>query len=231
MSALDWLVTPQQRLLGVVRGAVYHDDDARLSQLRERLAWYPDELWRWAIACQWKRVAQEEAFVGRASEVGDELGSRIVSSRIVRELMRLWFLLNREYWPYTKWLATAFGRLDGAGALASTLARVLDARDYPRREAALVDAYELVGRRHNSAGISDTVDPSVRRFHGREYLVVMAERFVDALLATIADPWLEELPLIGTVDQFVDSTDVLQDPRATERMRALYTARPEPSEG
>ena len=26
MTLVDWLVTPQQRLLGIVRGAVYHDD-------------------------------------------------------------------------------------------------------------------------------------------------------------------------------------------------------------
>ena len=95
MSLLDWLVTPQQKLLGVVRGAVFHDDGAELALTPRQLIWYPDELGRWIVACQWKRIEQEESFVGRAAEVGDELGSRIVASRMVRELMRRWFLLHR----------------------------------------------------------------------------------------------------------------------------------------
>lgn len=81
MTALDWLLIPQQLLLGVVGGAVYHDGLEELEPLRRDLAWYPDDVWRWLVACQWKRVENEEAFVGRAAEVGDELGSRIVADR------------------------------------------------------------------------------------------------------------------------------------------------------
>ena len=64
------------------------------------------------LAAQWTWVAQEEAFVGRAVEVGDELGSRVMAARVVRELMRLCFLLERAYAPYSKWLGSAFARLD-----------------------------------------------------------------------------------------------------------------------
>lgn len=41
LTMLDWLLTPQQRLLGVVGGAVYADDDKLLAGLRSALAWYP----------------------------------------------------------------------------------------------------------------------------------------------------------------------------------------------
>src|SRR4051794_18503207 len=106
----DWLVTPQQQLLGVVAGRVYADD-GRLAPVRAALAWYPDQIWRWMLACQWSRIAQEEAFVQRTHEVGDELGSRVVTGRLVRDLMRLALLQSRTYAPYTKWLGTAFARL------------------------------------------------------------------------------------------------------------------------
>ena len=36
-----------------------------------------------------------------------------------------------------------------------------------------------------------------------------AKRFVEATTATITDPWLRGLPLIGPVDQFADSADLL----------------------
>jgi hypothetical protein len=35
------------------------------------------------------------SFLGRAGDVGDELGSKIVAARIVRELVRLSFLMER----------------------------------------------------------------------------------------------------------------------------------------
>ncbi|WP_219418737.1 DUF4037 domain-containing protein [Pseudonocardia nigra] len=44
MTVLDWLVTPQQRLLGVVAGAVHADPAGRLAAVRRSLAWYPDQL-------------------------------------------------------------------------------------------------------------------------------------------------------------------------------------------
>lgn len=129
---------------------------------------------------------------------------------------------SREYWRYTKWFGTAFSQVADSDQLASTLERVLAASDNAEREQALVDAYEAIARRHNAARISEHVDPAVREYHGRGYRVPMAERFVDALIATISDPWLRELPLVGAIDQFVDSTDVLQVPRVTDRLRVLY---------
>jgi hypothetical protein len=47
---------------------------------RGRLAWYPDDVWRHVLACQWKRISQEEAFVGRCGEVGDD-GRRVTRAR------------------------------------------------------------------------------------------------------------------------------------------------------
>ena len=74
MTTEDWLITPQQELLGVVAGPVYADD-GRLERIRQALSWYPEDVWRWLLACQWSRIAQEEAFVQRTAEVGDELGA------------------------------------------------------------------------------------------------------------------------------------------------------------
>jgi hypothetical protein len=80
------------------------------TMLAERLpATY--DVWRYVLACQWQRVSQEEAFVGRCGEVGDELGSAVTCARLVRDLMRLTLLMARRYPPYGKWLGSAFARL------------------------------------------------------------------------------------------------------------------------
>lgn len=222
VSLRDWLTTPQQVLLEVTRGAVFHDGLGRLEPVRAALAWYPDEVWLWLLACQWRRIDQEEPFVGRAAEVDDELGSRVVAARLVRDVMRLCFLLERRYAPYSKWLGSAFRRLEAHAALEAALASALAATDYAAREAALAEALEAAAARHNALGITAAVDPSVRLFHGRPYRVLGSGRFVEACLERVADGRLRDLPLVGAVDQWVDSTDVLSYPGVFQRAGALY---------
>jgi hypothetical protein len=228
LSTLDWLTVPQQRLLGVVAGAVYADPDGALGRLRHDLAWYPEQVWHWLLACQWGRIAQEEAFVARTAEVGDDAGSAITAARQAREIMRLALLLHRRYAPYQKWLGTAFARLTHDDDLPSQLHAAVHAVDAHRRQDALADAYVSVARRHNAVGVTRALDPEVRRYHTRPARVLMAERFAQASLEAVRDPWLRSLPLVGAVDQFVDSTDVLEDPALCRRAAGIYAGRPDP---
>lgn len=222
MTSLDWLLTPQQRLLGVVAGAVHADDSGHLMAVRQRLAGYPDQIWRWLLACQWHRLAQEEAFVARTAEVGDEVGSAVVGARQVRDLMRLALLLQRRYWPYPKWLGTAFARAGHSDSLPDHLSAVVHAHNPAAREAALGDAYGALARRHLAAEVAAPLDPSLRDYHGRPARVLMADRFAAACLDTVTDPALRRLPLMGAIDQVVDSVDVLSDPVVCRRLAALY---------
>jgi hypothetical protein len=222
VAVRNWLAMPQQLLLGVTEGAVFHDSYGALGRVRGKLAWYPDDVWLWLLACQWRRIAQEEAFVGRTAEVGDELGSRILAARIARDLMRLCFLLERRYAPYSKWLGSAFGKLRVASELGPHLDAALDAADYPTREAALCRAYECIGRCHNALGLTDVVDPEVRWFHERPFRVIGGDRFVAACLERIDDEWLKQQPLVGGIDQFADSTDVLSSARRSQQLADIY---------
>jgi hypothetical protein len=224
IDTVDWLTTSQQRFIEVTRGAVYHDDSGELTRVRAQLAWYPDDVWLWLIACQWRRIAQEEAFVGRTAEVGDELGSAVVATRVARDLMRLWFLCARTYVPYSKWFGSAFAQLPGSAPLGDALRDAIAARDYPTREAGLVAAYEIVAARHNELGITEPVDPAVRLFYGRPFRVLMCDRFVDACVAALGASPLRALALVGAVDQAADSTDVLAYADRSRALRLLYDA-------
>ncbi|MEU0096322.1 DUF4037 domain-containing protein [Kribbella sp. NPDC006257] len=221
MSTEDWLITPQQQLLGVVAGPVYADD-GRLAKIRDALAWYPDDVWHWLLACQWKRIAEEESFVQRTSEVGDELGSRIVAARLARDLIRLALLMARTYAPYTKWLGTAFARLPHHDGLHNDLSDATSAQTHEQREKALTAAYEKVARRHNELGITEYVDPAPRQYHDRPAMVLQAGRFAEACLTKVGDPWLRGLELVGSIDQFADNTDLLGDGTVYRRLTAIY---------
>ncbi|MFD4024716.1 DUF4037 domain-containing protein [Streptomyces sp. NPDC058576] len=210
----DWLAMPQQKLAESTGGAVFHDGVGALTRARQELAWYPDQVWRYLLACQWQRISQEEAFVGRCAEVGDDLGSAVVAGRLVRDLMRLCLLLGRRYAPYGKWLGSAFARLPGAGELLPSLRGAVTATDHPERERHLCDAYEAVGALQNRTGLAEEVDPARRPYHSRPFQVLHAERFAHALARTVTDPDLRSLPLTGSVDQWADSTDLLMRPGA-----------------
>ncbi|MFF9080364.1 DUF4037 domain-containing protein [Streptomyces rubiginosohelvolus] len=212
----DWLAMPQQKLAEVTGGAVFHDGVGALTRARRELAWYPEQVWRYLLACQWQRISQEEAFVGRCAEVGDDLGSAVVAGRLVRDLMRLCLLLEREYAPYGKWLGSAFARLPGADDLLPSLRGAVTAGDCATRERHLCDAYERVAAAQNRTGLAEEMDPTRRPYHSRPFQVLHAERFAHALARTVTDPDpdLRDLPLTGGVDQWADSTDFLGRPEA-----------------
>jgi len=201
----DWLATPTQIFAEFTGGAVFHDD-LGLESLRQHVAWYPDDVWRYVLACQWQRIGQEEAFVGRCGEAGDELGSAVVAARLVRDLMRLCLLMARRYPPYSKWLGSAFAQLPAAARLTPDLTAALAATTWPERERHLAAAYECVAGLHNELGLTDPVDPRTSGYYDRPFRVIRAGRFVT--------PLLEGSPLrtlTGAIDQFVDNTDALGD--------------------
>src|SRR5204863_4867462 len=139
---------------------------------RERFAYYPRDVWLYLLAAQWKRISQEEAFMGRCGDVGDELGSRIVAARLVRDLIRLCFLMERQYAPYSKWFGTAFSRLRCAAELNPIFQEVLLSKNWKEREAQLSSAYQIVARMHNALGITRPLDTGVSYYYNRPYLVI-----------------------------------------------------------
>ncbi|NUR58395.1 MAG: DUF4037 domain-containing protein [Catenulispora sp.] len=224
LSTAEWLMVPTQLLRELTGGVIFHDDLDRLTAYRSRLTWYPDQIWRYVLACQWMRLSQEEPFVGRCGEVDDDLGSAIVTARQVRDLMKLCLLMYRTYPPYSKWLGTAFAALPCATVLTPLLTGALTASTWRERERHLSPAYEHAAAMHNRLGLTDPLDTHVRHFHSRPFLVLDAHRFTDALLATITEPALKALTPVGAIDQYVDSTDLTD--RNHTRRRAQYIAGP-----
>jgi hypothetical protein len=209
-TVADWLATPTQFLATVVDAAVYHDGLDQLAPMQERLRWYPDDVWRYVLAAQWRRISQEDHFVGRTAETGDHLGSRLLAGRLARDLIRLAFLIERRYAPYAKWTGTALRQLAIAADLGPALDAAVAADTFADREAALVRAYEIAMHATNALELAEAFDPTVRPFYLRGYLVTFGSRIADALLTAITDEEVRALsPHLGAVDQYVDSTDVL----------------------
>jgi Domain of unknown function (DUF4037) len=223
IQTLAWLTIPEQKLLEVTAGKVFFDGLNELAQVRLKFSYYPHDIWLYLLASQWGRISQEEAFMGRCGDVGDELGSQLVAARMVRELMRLCFFMEKRYIPYTKWFGTAFSHLRSALDLAPLLREVLLAHNWKEREEYLSKAYERVAHLHNQLGITEPLATHVSHYYGRPYLVIYGERYVDAIMAQIQDPSVKSIAhAIGSINQLVDSTDVLTNPSLTKKWQALY---------
>ena len=226
LDAAVWLTMPEQSLLEITGGAVFRDDLGELTRARADLAWYPDDIWRYRMAAGWKRIAQQEPFIGRCAEVGDDLGSHLVAADLIRDVMRLAFLLERRYAPYSKWLGTAFARLPLAAELRPHLEAARHARDWRHREAGVVRAVHLLAERHNTLGLTAPLATASRPFFGRPFQVLFAERFARALTESISDSTVRVLPPdLGGIDQFIDSTDALANPALRDWLRQGLRAR------
>jgi hypothetical protein len=223
LDAAVWLTTPQQSLLELTSGPVFHDETGDFTRLREMLAWYPDDLWKHLMAAQWMRISQLEAFVGRTGEVADDTGSQLVTMRIVADAMRLAFLQERRYAPYEKWFGSAFSRLAIAAQLQPGIDQVRFARTWQDREAGLNALLTILAEQHNRLHLTPVVDPAPRQFFDRPFRVLFAERFSRALREAIDDPVVQRLPdKIGNIDQFIDATDARRDHRLWAVLRRWF---------
>jgi len=190
----DWLRFPEHKLLSIVKGRIFHDDHG-LGTIRKKFQYYPRDLWLYLLAAQWHQISQEEAFVGRCGHVGDELGSKIIATRIVERLMKLCFVMEKEYAPYSKWFESAFSRLESSKKLKPILNKVLTAEIWREREQHLSQAYEEVAELHNTLNITKHMKSKVSRFYNRPYYVIRARDFTDKIRKAIENPEVRNLEL------------------------------------
>jgi len=224
LTVLDWLAIPEQDLRTLAAGSVYHDGLNVLEPMRLKLAYYPHDVWLYLLSAQWQRIGQEEPFVGRAGIAGDDLGSAVIAARLVRDLMRLCLLMERQYAPYAKWFGTAFAQLKCAHTLTPILQDVLRATDWQEREKHLSAAYEIAAAMHNDLGITAPVPAKVSRFWSRPFWVIQGERIARAIWEVIQDQEVKRLPFgVGKVEQYVDSTDILSHSGRCHQLGVLYT--------
>jgi hypothetical protein len=157
--------------------------------------------------------------------VGDEIGAALIGARLVQDVMRLCFLMEKQYAPYPKWWGTAFNRLTCAVSLSASLSRALSDENWYEREEHLCAAYEYIAAWHNTLGITEPLPAKATPFFSRPFHVIWGEKFSRAICAQISDPavrYLAELPLIGGVDQFSDGTGLLSEPRWRRALRNLW---------
>ncbi len=203
-SYQDWLLFPQQALIEITAGKLFHDD-LGIQKIRDQFAYYPDTLWKYMMRVQWGKILDELQTQARTGEAKDEIGSRIVSSRMVQKVMFLCFLIERTYVPYSKWFGSAFSKLKCAKVMQPLLLRITRERSWEKRQELLAKAYQELGRMHNKLKITKPVSTRIVDFFGRGYPIIDTWKYVEALEKAIPNAHLRDMEYpLGSVDQFID---------------------------
>jgi len=219
---LDWLSFCEHRLLALTSGKIFLDGlnvESKLAAYK----FYPYEVKMYLLVSNWALIAEEQAFVKRCADCGDEIGSILVCSRIVERLMRLLFLYYNRYAPYSKWFGTAFKKLPVGNNIKDSLLSALSAKSIKEREDNLIQGQKLVGDLHNALKLTDHVEVTIQLYFGRNIKVIFADNIVDAILEKPRGTVFEKLPLIGTLSQVANFTSLFDNPTYRKSIKNIYS--------
>ena len=148
-TAAEWLAIPEEDVTHVVAGEVWHDPSGRFSAVREALASYYPEPVRLRRLAHWSRYFSGMGVYALKRAILREnwLYASTTFARSLRWGVQMAFLLDRQYYPYDKWLTVAFHRLPRMGA---RLAAIVD--EAPRLETPWARKLELL---HQMSDILD----------------------------------------------------------------------------
>ena len=218
-----WLAISEHRLLSIISGKFFHDGLGCM-ELVEKLRYYPRPVRLYLIASCWNIIASEQAFLRRAGDAGDDIGSRLICARMAERLMRLCFLYQGVYAPYSKWFGTAFGKLDIDPAIGQSIRDALAADTVTLREEKLLQAMVLTAQMHNDSGLAAPVPVKVQDYYGRAIKVIFAEQWAESAMAELAGTELEMLPSIGSFSQLSGISDFSDDPGNYPKIADFYKA-------
>ena len=109
----EWLSLPEEDIIHVVEGELWHDASGQFTALRQALQQYYPEPVRLRRIAHWSRYysGMGAYALKRALLRHNEYYANITFTRAIRLGVQLAFLLDRRYFPYDKWTLAYFERL------------------------------------------------------------------------------------------------------------------------
>jgi hypothetical protein len=219
-----WLVFTEQNLLELVAGEVFHDGLDELNTMREKLQYLPKDILLFKMAAQWMKISSQQAFIGRCNSIEDFAGMKIVTTQLIKNIMKLCFMMEQKYIPYDKWLGTAFRELEIGKKLQNNIDSVLSENEYCKIERILSEIYLTIADKHNSLKMTPFIKPEVTDFYNRPYKVLFAGKYAEALLGVISSDEIRKLRVeVGGIDQLSEMSDAIEDPGFNKVFESIYT--------
>jgi hypothetical protein len=161
------------------------------------------------------------AFVGRTGGIGDDLGSRIEASRLVRYIIEMVFILEKNYIPYEKWFTVAFKNLNLAKILEPILLDILKESKWQQREKLLCDVYLELFKKHVDLNLIPNIEIKPIQFYNRPQLIVPVKKVLNEIMTQIKDQINDIAYKVGSINQFIDISNNM-DSILLKKVRCLY---------
>lgn len=128
LSLRDFLYLPEQALLEVTNGALFHDGNGMFSAVRHRLSYLPEDVRRKKMAGVLLLMGQAGEYnLPRALSRADTAAAQLSAVEFVKNALHFAFLLNEKYLPYYKWQFRAMQTLPTLSHLADPLLSLISA--------------------------------------------------------------------------------------------------------
>ena len=121
-----WMTIPEASLAEAVNGLLFFDNYGEMTQIRQRLAHYPEEIRRKKLAGHLLLMAQSGQYnYMRCLKHGETGAAQLAVCEFVKSAMAVLFLLSGKYQPYYKWAFKALREIPGRGPEADLLEYLL----------------------------------------------------------------------------------------------------------
>ena len=210
-----WLSFPQQHLLQFVGGVSFTDDLGDYEKAKQILHWYPDDIWLWAMASQWYFIWASERLIQRTLEANDYFGSQLILQKVIRYIIEMNFLQNKQYKPYDKWLGTVFVKLKDSKFFKDQTLKIFSTQDTLQQRDLLQQMLIRLGDNHNKLRLTQFVNPKIIPYEVginnavRPFRIFNSSDYKDACIDSIKNPILKKLVFVGTVDQMTNVSDAM----------------------
>lgn len=126
LSAAQWMTVPETSLAETVNGTLFFDNYGEMTEVRERLAHYPEVIRRKKLAGNLLLMAQSGQYnYMRCLRHGETGAAQLAVCEYVKSAMAVLFLLDGVYQPYYKWAFRALRANPGRGPAADLLEYLL----------------------------------------------------------------------------------------------------------
>lgn len=226
LSPKEWLIISEDKLLRVTAGEIYYDGFQEISRLREACAYFPDDIWKYRLAYQWKTLSWDIDLIGLCAQRTDFLSAQLAIGDSVKRILRMIFLLNKRYAPgYLKWLHREFAKLPFLSSELDSVLRRLLITDASRSDEVLTLFYTIIDKLVEFQ--SKLLNVKIPDYRQPPHLDRGFFRYdLSPIIEDVRNQITGELRRIsfqsGAIDQWVVDQDILMSPRHLRLLKGVY---------
>ena len=132
LTVSQWFSLPEYVLLETVNGEIFSDRYGLLTEIRNRLSYFPEDIRLKKLAGNLIMMNQSGQYnYQRCLNRNDQGAAQLAVSEFVTYAYKTVFLLNRQYCPYYKWIFRAMRELERLSYIADFLEYLLNSGNSP----------------------------------------------------------------------------------------------------